>query len=85
VRIKRVGLEHHRDFAFGRRQRIDEFAADANVPGGRGVESGDHPQKRGFAAARRADQDDEFAVVDGKADIAKHVRRPVALIETVDA
>ena len=85
MRVEGIGLEHHRDFPLGGRERIDEFAADENVPRGRRVEPGDHPQKRGLAATRGADQNDKFSVLDRKADLAQHVRRPIALVEMVDA
>ena len=74
MRIERIGLEHHRDFALGGRERVDEPVADENVAGGRRVEPGDHPQKRRFAAARGADQHDELAVLDRKVDVAQHAR-----------
>ena len=55
-----------------------------NVARGRRVEPGDHPEKRGFAAARGADQDDEFAVLDREIDVAQHMRGAVALVDRFD-
>ena len=85
VRVERVGLEHHRDLALGGGERVDESAADVDVAGGDAVEPGDHAQQRRLAAARRSDQHDEFAVVDGKVDVAEHARGAVALVQLVDA
>ena len=39
------------------------------VPRGRVLEAGDQPQQRGLAAARRADEDDELAVLDVEVDV----------------
>jgi hypothetical protein len=42
-------------------------------------------QEGRLAAARRADQHDEFAVVDGEVDVDEHARRVVTLVQLVDA
>ena len=39
------------------------------------LQPGDHPQQRRFAAAGRADQDDELAIVDLDADAVQHLGR----------
>ena len=64
VRVERVVLEHHRDVALLRRHVVDDTVADADRALGYRFEPGDHPQRGGLAAARRADQDDELLVVD---------------------
>ena len=69
VRIERVGLEHHRDAALRRRASLTTRSADPDFAAGRFLEAGDHPQQRRFAAARRADEDDELAVDDLEVDV----------------
>ncbi len=64
VRVQRVVLEHHRDVALGRLQVVDHAVADADVAARDFFEARDHAQQRGLAAARGADDDDEFAVGD---------------------
>jgi hypothetical protein len=64
VREDRVGLEHHGDAAVLGRQVVDHLAVDFQRAGGDVLEPRDHPQKRGLATAGRADEDDEFAVLD---------------------
>ena len=68
MRIERVVLEHHRDVALGRLDLVDDAAADIDLAAGDGLESGDHPQQRGLAAAGWADQDAELAVANLEAD-----------------
>jgi hypothetical protein len=64
MRIERVVLEHHGDVALGRVEVVDDALADGDRPLGDRLEPGDHAQKRGLAAAGRADEHEEFAVVD---------------------
>ena len=68
MRIKRVVLEHHGDIALHGFELVDHGAADGNGALGDAFETGDHAQKCGLAAARRADQDDELAVPDAEVD-----------------
>jgi hypothetical protein len=63
VRIERIGLENHGDAAIGRLDIVDDLAADVDLAAGDILQSGDHPQQRGLAAAGRADEDDELAVL----------------------
>ena len=71
VRIERVVLEHHGDVALGRRQIVDDALADGDRAAGDGLQPGHHPEQRGLAAARRADQHDELAVGDIDADVVQ--------------
>ena len=48
------------------------------------VEAGDHPQQGRLAAAGRADQHDELAVLDPQVDVDEHLALAVALVERVD-
>ena len=70
VRIQRVALEHHGDIAVLRRDIVDDAAADADVAVRHVLKARDHPQRRGLAAARRADQRHEFGIGNLKADPA---------------
>ena len=56
MRKQRVALEHHRRAALGGRQVRHVGRADQNVAFGRALVTGDHPQRRGLAAARGAQQ-----------------------------
>ena len=64
MRVERVVLEDHGDVAILRRIEIDHLVADADLAGGDILEAGHHAQQRRFAAAGRADQRDELAVLD---------------------
>ena len=77
VRIKRVGLEHHRQAALGGRQcRVASLPSMLICPPDDILEPGDQAQKRGLAAARGADEHDELALLDGQVqrrnDLARH-------------
>jgi hypothetical protein len=56
VRKERVVLEHHAEVAAVWRDLGYAFAADEHVAGGGLLEAGDHAQRRGLAAAARAEQ-----------------------------
>jgi hypothetical protein len=60
VRVQRVVLEHHGDVALGRFELVHHLVADGDLAGRDFLEAGDHAQQRGFAAARGADDHDEF-------------------------
>ena len=64
VRIERVGLEHHGDVALGRMQVVDRAAVDADLARGDRLQPGDGVEQRGLAAAGRADQHQEAALLD---------------------
>ena len=76
MRIERIGLEHHREAALGRRHVDDVRAVDQDLPAGDVLEPGDQAQQRGLAAAGRADEDDELAVLDLEVDVLDDVDRP---------
>ena len=79
VRVERVGLEHHRHAARRRQQVVAALAVDVDLAGGDLLEAGDHAQQRGLAAAGRADEDGEGAVVDGEVDAVDDFERLEAL------
>ena len=64
VGVQRVVLEHHRDVAVLGLHVGHHPVADGDLAVGDLVEPGDHAQDRGLAAARRADQHHELAVLD---------------------
>ena len=64
VRIERVALEDHRDVAVAGRDVVDDAFADPDDAARDVLEPGDHPQRGRLAAARRADEHHELAVVD---------------------
>ena len=77
MRVKRVGLEHHRQPAFRGRKLCRIRPVDEDLARGGILQPRDQSQKRGLAAARGADEDHEFPVLDLKiqgrddADIAE--------------
>ena len=71
MRPQRIGLEHHADVAFLRRQRpagtADDGVAELHDAAVGHLESGHQPQQRGLAAAGRPEQREELAVGDVEA------------------
>ena len=66
MRIQRVGLEHHCQTALGGGHMGGVLLVDADLPA-RGIfEPCNQAQQGGFATARGADKDGEFAVFDGQ-------------------
>jgi hypothetical protein len=63
VRIEGVVLEDHREVAVSGGKAVDPAVADRDRSAVRFLEPGDHPEQGGLAAARGADQDEEFAVL----------------------
>src|SRR6185295_175293 len=70
-----VGLEYHRDAALRRGQAGDVAAADEHAAGADVLQSGDQPERGGFAAARGAEQHDEPARGRLEADVVHGARR----------
>ncbi len=64
VRVEGVRLEHHRDVAVARGQRVDHPVADGQRAAGDVLQAGDHAQRRALAAAGRPDEHEELAVLD---------------------
>ena len=80
VRVERVALEHHRDVALARRGVGDVAAADRDRARRRLLEPGDQPQQRRLAAAGRADEDHELAVLDVQADVVDRAHAAAELL-----
>jgi hypothetical protein len=64
-----VVLEHETDIALLDGEIVDATAADVKIAFAGHLESGDHAEHGGFAAAARAEQRDELAVGDGKTNV----------------
>ena len=64
VGIKSVVLEYHGDVAILGRDVVHALAVDEKIARGDLLETGDHAQRRGLAAAGRADEHDKFTVGD---------------------
>ena len=77
VRVERVVLEDHRDVALLRRQVVDDFLADPDLAVGDLLEPREHAQRRRLAAARRADDDHELAVLDHEVELVDGQRAVV--------
>ena len=78
MRKQRVVLEHGADVALVRLQMLDAGAIQADFARGRLFEAGDHAQRSGLAAARRAEQRKELAASDVERNrIDRAVRRIV--------
>ncbi len=76
--VQRMGLERHRDVALAGAEFVDAFAVEADLTVGRILQARDHPQDGALAAAGRAEQDAELAVVDVEVDVA---HRNVTVVE----
>ena len=61
------------------RRRGNKLVADPDFAGARLDESGDQPQRRGLAAARRAQQADQMTVLDRERYVVDHRGRAISL------
>ena len=66
VREQRVVLEDRVDVAAVGRHAGDRLAGEEDLALGRLLEPGDHPERRGFAAARRAEKAVKLTVLDAQ-------------------
>ena len=69
MRIERIGLEHHRDAAFGGRQVHDRPVGDDDLTAAQRLQPGNQTQQGGFTAPGRPHENDELALVDFKVDV----------------
>src|ERR1039457_232504 len=79
VRPECVVLKHHADAALVRRHIVHFALVEADLPLVRSVEAGDQPQQRRLAAARRTQEGEHLAFLDGEVDSAYHLKRPEPL------
>ena len=66
MRIEREHLEDEGDVALAGGFLADLFAVDQDLAAGGQFQPRDHAQRRGLAAARRAQQHEELAIPDGE-------------------
>jgi hypothetical protein len=81
VRVERIGLEHHREVALARRHVVDHPVGDGDRAVGDFLESGDHAQQCGLAAARRADEHQELPGLDVEIDAVDHLHIAIGLAD----
>src|SRR5690606_17841388 len=62
VRVERVALEHHGDVALLGRKVVDDLTPDRNVAARYVLQTGDHAQNGGFAAAGGTDKRHKLTV-----------------------
>ena len=71
LRIERVGLEHHADAAVLGLLPGDVLAVDEDLAVGDVEQAGDAVEQRRLAAARRAEQHEELALVDVEVEVVR--------------
>ncbi len=81
MRIERVVLEDHRDIAVAGPQVADITSTDPDFAIAHFLQTGNHAQQGGFAAAGRADQHDEFTVGNIDADVPDDVDSTKAFLD----
>ena len=69
MRIERVVLENHCDVAVLRRDVVDDAVSDVDGSAADFLETGDHPERGGFAASGRTDEHHELPVFDFEVDV----------------
>ena len=85
VRIQREQLKHEGDVALRCALEGHVLATQQDAARRRQLEARDHPQRRRLAAARRAEQTEEFAVVNGKRRVPHGDKIRERLVEMLDA
>ncbi len=68
VRVKRIGLENHRDPASGRLHVVHNVIPDPKLSVGHFLETGYHSEQSRFSATGRPYEDDEFSIENIKID-----------------
>jgi hypothetical protein len=84
MRVERVGLEHHRQAAVGGGDCVDHLAFDLDIAGRDRLQPGNHPQKRGFSAAGRANEHAELAIRDLHVDAADYLYIAIGLFQVLE-
>ena len=84
VRIERDRLEDHRDVPLLRRNIVHRPLAEVELTAGRLLEPGQHVQRRRLAAAGRAEQHQQLAVLDLEVEIADGGEPALELLADVD-
>ncbi len=83
MRVDRIVLEDHGDVALFGLHVVDHIAADADVACGNFLQTCDHAQGGGLAAAGRANQNNELTGLDVQIDAMQDLSVPVGLFEVV--
>src|SRR5204862_322491 len=84
MREERIALEDHAEAALFRAQRIDALLVEPDAAPRRGQEAGEQVQRRGLAAAGRAEQCDELALPDRQRDVLDGIMRAEIAAEPVE-
>ena len=84
MRIKRIGLKHHRHAAFGRRNLIDDGIADFHFPIRDVFQTRDHAQQGGFATTRWAYKNNKLSIFDLKIDTVDDLYAAIGLFRILD-
>ncbi len=84
VRKQGVLLEHHVDAAPVRRRVGDVLAVQQDAARVRRLEPGDHPQRRGLPASRRAEQREELTVPDAEVELVDGGVAPEPLADALE-
>ena len=69
MRIQRVVLEYHGDVAVLRLDVVYDLVADSQLAARDLLQTRNHAERRGFAAARRADQNNELFIVNFQVEV----------------
>ncbi len=85
VRVQREQLEHESDVAVRSALEADVLTAEEDLPRGRQLEPGDHAQRRRLAAAGRAEQAEELAIVDREGRVTHRDEVAESLVQVLDA
>ena len=78
MRIERIVLKHHGNIARHRLDLVDAAVINEEIALRDGFQAGNHPQQRGFATARGANQHNELAVANIQID-AVHGSEPIGI------
>ena len=81
ARVERVELEHHGDVPVAGREVVDPRAGDVDVARRHVLEPGDHAQRRGLAAAGRAEQAHHLAGLHVEVDVVDRGERAEVLAQ----
>ena len=85
MRIQSIGLEHHREAAFGRRRFSHVDAVNADVAAGCFFQTRDQAQQRGLTTTGRSDEHNELAVFDGQIQRRDNLSVAKALVDFVES
>jgi len=73
MRVEGIALEYHRDISIPGRHPVDILSINAQLARGYTFQASDHAQGGGFAAARRAKENNEFPILNAKVNVTHTV------------